>query len=215
MKKITFVFAVIMISFWLVASVALADTFIVGGYNSKKADLEDIQAAIPGSKIVISQRSVPVKWAAATLLEQLKAEGFTVDQEVSFVAHSWGGQLLKQLVRDNPEIKVKKMILIGTPNKSFWFLPDWLFDVKAERGDIDLYAIAGKKSSDRWYLRSGEPNDGVVETSSAVAVDGRKEDVTFLLDHTELLHAKEVINQVVSWLKQPTPLTIAAAVAAR
>jgi len=195
MKK---VILAILISLWIIASDALAEptVFIVGGYKSEISYLGDIQAAFPGSKIITPRKYVPIASAAAVLLEKMKTEGWEESQEVVFIAYSWSGLLCRQLVKDNPEMKAR-IIMIGTPCRSYWFLPEFLFRIEDERQDVPIFVIAGNKSFSRWFLRD-EPNDGVVELSSALAVDARASAV-FPLEHHELLHSEEPIKQMKEW----------------
>lgn len=197
------------ISFWLIATVALADpmVFIVGGYESETSYLEDVHAAFPGSKIITPRKYVPIKSAAVVLLEEMKKEEWEVSQDVVFIAYSWSGLLVRQLVKDNPEIKAR-IILVGTPCRSYWFLPEFLFRIEDERKDVPIFVIAGTKSSEKWFLRDGEPNDGVVEVSSALSVKASAVAI-FPLEHSDLLHSEETIEQMKTWATMPLPTVIA------
>ena len=185
-------------------------TFIVGGYQSETGYLGSIQVAFPGAKIITPRKYVPISSAAEVLLEKMKAEGWQ-GQEVVFIAYSWSGLLCRQLVKDNPQMKAR-IIMIGTPSRSFWFLPEFLFRIEDERPDVPIFVIAGSggKGAVPWFLRDG-PNDGVVEVSSALAVNAWAA-VVFPLEHHDLLHAEETIRQMQAWATMPLPKTLVAAV---
>lgn len=180
--------------------------FIVGGYESKTDYLGDISAAFPGSKIITPRKYVPISSAAAVLLEKMKAEGWEESQEVVFIAYSWSGLLCRQLVKDNPGMRAR-IIMVGTPCRSYWFLPEFLFRIENERTDVPVFVIAGNKSVSRWFLRD-EPNDGVVELSSALAVNAWDVAV-FPLEHHDLLHSEEAIRQMRAWATMPLPKRLA------
>jgi len=181
--------------------------FIVGGYKSETGYLGDIKAAFPGSKIITPRKYVPISSAAVVLLEKIKAEGWKENQEVVFIAYSWSGLLCRQLVKDNPGMRAR-IIMIGTPSRSFWFLPEFLFRIENERPDVPVFVIAGNgyKGEVPWFLRD-EPSDGVVETSSVLAVNAWASRV-FPLKHHDLLHAEETINQMKIWATMPLPQTV-------
>lgn len=196
MKKLvllTLLLAIVLIVLWPTSIVGAADVVIVGGWGAKAEELGLLHEQIPGSVVIVPRRYLPLGAAAAALYEQLRANGSAV-----FIAHSWGGLIVRQLAEDHPEL-VKAMVLIGTPSGGYWFAPQGLFHVAVEKSaHIPVFVIAGNKGVSKWYIPG--PNDGTVEVSSVLSVKAQEYRV-LSLGHVDLTQSAEVLTQIQLWIK--------------
>lgn len=105
------------------------------------------------------------------------------------------------LLSNHPEIRVKKLILIGTPIGGYKFVPPNNFFSNKFPKDLPIYVIAGNKGHDEWFLRDG--NDGVGDLDSAldIPVQNLKDAAIFYADHSDLKVIPEVQAQISQWLE--------------
>ncbi len=197
MKKLVLLTCILVLISFISAS---AETIvIVGGWGPLNVNLKELMflnEGVPGSVVVVPRQFLPLVTASALLYEQLKEKGYELP--AIFIGNSFGGLVVEQFAEDHPEL-VKAMILIGTP-REYRFAPKSLFHVATTNRsahNIPVFVIAGDKSANKWYLRS--PNDGTVELLPALSVEARAFRV-FHLGHVELVHSKEVLQQILDWL---------------
>ncbi len=191
---LTLLLAMILIVLWPTSIVGAADIVIVGGWGSGPEELGFLNEKIPNSVVVIPKRYLPLADAATDLYGRLD----DVSGPIVFVAHSWGGLLVRRLAEDHPEL-VAKIILIATPSGGYWFAPQGLFNVEVEKSaHIPVFVIAGNKGVSKWYIPG--PNDGTVEISSVLSVKAREYRV-FPLGHVDLIQSTEVLAQIQLWIK--------------
>lgn len=200
MKKILFIIFFLVVAVMATKAVAEEEKIvIVGGWGGNDKQLEFLKKEIPGSIIVMNNVAtsfVPtgdVSEQVKILEDKMKDLGI---EKATFVAHSYGGLVVREFARKHPEA-VEKIILIGTPNGGY---KNWSFGKGSliDR-DIPIYVVAGNKSSKKWYL-ADDNNDGTVDVSSLYSIpisDARM----FQLDHVELIHSKEVTSQINAWLE--------------
>jgi pimeloyl-ACP methyl ester carboxylesterase len=171
---------------------------IIGGWHATGGELSFLNERIPNSTVIIPRKCLPLTAAATSLYEQLKEK--QINGPAVYIGHSWGGLLIRKLAEDYPELKIKKMILIGTPNNGYRMAPRWLFSIPiTERSSqIPLFLVAGNKGVPRWYLRG--PNDGTVEVASVLAANA-KEYRIFTSDHVELIKSEKVVQQIRVWIE--------------
>ena len=172
---------------------------IIGGWRATAGELSFLNERIPNSTVIIPRKCLPLTEAARSLYEQLKEK--EINGPAVYIGHSWGGLLIRKLAEDYPEVQIKKIILIGTPNNGYWMAPRWLFSIPiTERSKhIPLFLVAGNKGAPRWYLRG--PNDGTVEVASVLSANA-KECRIFSSDHVELIKSEEVVQQIRVWIEK-------------
>ncbi|MDD2753097.1 MAG: alpha/beta hydrolase [Candidatus Portnoybacteria bacterium] len=199
MKKI----ALAVISFLLVASVALAETpiIIVGGVGSNLEQVNGLKDGIPGSIVIIPDKMWPLSYAAEELLGRIREAGVT--EQFIVVAHSWGGLIARRIDADNPGL-VEKIITIASPSGGFG--PAFVrvfFDTGDKESKTPLYVIAAYNNSAPRFYMGTEKNDGVVDLKSALDLRGKKviDQKVVEGEHTEVLNSQVVIQLVKSWMR--------------
>jgi len=199
MKKI----ALAVISFLLVASVALAETpiIIVGGMGSNLEQVNGLKDSIPGSIAIIPDKMWPLSYAAEELLGRIREAG--VAGQFIVVAHSWGGLIARKIDADNPGL-VEKIITIASPSGGFG--PAFVrvfFDTGDKESKTPLYVIAAHNNSAPRFYMGTEKNDGVVDLKSALDLRGKKfiDQKVVEGEHTEVLNSQVVIQLVKSWMR--------------
>ena len=143
--------------------------------------------------------------------------------KVNFVTHSLGGILVRQYLADHVIEDLNRVVMLGPPNKGSEVvdklgkfpgfklingdagrqLGTGHLSVPNRLGDanFDLGVIAGSKSINLILssIISGE-DDGKVAVSNT-KIDGMKDHVVMPVSHTFMMTDKDVINQVVYYLK--------------
>ncbi len=195
------------IFFFLMVAIATAEekVVIIGGWNSTDEQMAFLKGEMPDSEVVILQKFVPLEDAAIAFLEQLKEKGLS-NNELTVIAYSWGGLIIRRISEDYPEIKIKKIILVGTPNGGYSIAPRWFWRMfygkmpdRKRKSKYPLFVIAGDKGRERWFLKGS--NDGAVELSSVLAVEA-KEVRIFPLSHVQLVRDKSVVEQIQLWKEE-------------
>ncbi len=181
------------------------------------AQMESFSKSIPESrkvKFLLPESIVDLTrpWYCADLIyEQIKKNNLLED-DLYFVAFSLGGVVTQWLLRDHPELRLKKLVLVGTPIGGYRFLPPNPFFSNDFPQDLPIYVVAGSKGRKAWFL--GEVNDGVVDLESALAIRERnlRDFAVFHADHNELEENAGVQERIAQWLdlRQEAPQNVVA-----
>lgn len=140
---------------------------------------------------------------------------------VHFVAHSLGGLVTLRMLRDHPEIKAGRVVLIGSPvqgsgvasrmNRRFW--TRWMVWRAADEALVPddpphwtlrhpVGVIAGTQSIGigRWFGGLEGENDGTV-SAAETRLEGAADYIEVPLNHSTLLLSKRVAWQVAAFLR--------------
>lgn len=195
MKKIVFLLLMIFI---IGISKAGSEVVIIGGYGSTTDELKFMEEKF-SAVVIVPKKFMPPGNAVSSLYGQFMEK--KISGPIIIIAHSWGGLLARELVARYPEIEIKKIIQIATPNNGHWITPWFLYKVSNSKNDIPLFIIAGNKGAKKWYLKdASDSNDGVVDVSSVLAVEKAEEVKVFHLNHMELIHDDLVVDQIRLWI---------------
>ena len=163
-----------------------------------------------------SSRHVTTRRNAAALAEFIQS----IDAaQVHFVAHSLGGLVLMQMLRDEPGQRSGRVVLLGTPylgsqvarrlSRHAW--GRWLCGSSLDRallgdgprwlGGRELGVIAGTLPIGAGWIMPGlpRPNDGTVAVAETVVPD-QTDSITLPVTHTGLLFSAAVARQIVHFL---------------
>ena len=145
------------------------------------------------------------------------------DMDINFVTHSLGGILVRQYLSNHSIEKLKRVVMLGPPNKGsevvdkLGRIPGFKFingDAGMQLGtdsisvpnslgaaNFDLGVIAGTKSVN-WILSALIPNadDGKVSVEST-KLDGMNEHIQMPVTHPFMMSDKRVIAQVINYLE--------------
>jgi hypothetical protein len=150
-------------------------------------------------------------------------DGLAEYEELYFVCHSMGGLLVRRLLADHPDLRVKRVVMIATPNCGALTadLARDLFAYKMIFGPsgqqlvkgVDAFCqdlpappcefgiIAGGKGTAQGFNPLlGEDNDGVVEISSC-QLDGMGDFLVAPHLHSGIFRAPEVVKATVRFLE--------------
>lgn len=163
-----------------------------------------------------SSRHATSRQNAAALAEFIQGIN---SARVHFVAHSLGGLILMQLLRDYPGQRPGRVVVLGTPylgshvarrlNRHAW--GRWLCGSSLDGallgdgprwpGGRELGVIAGTLPIGAGWIVSGlpRPNDGTVAVAETVIPD-QADDITLPVTHTGLLFSAAVARQIVHFL---------------
>lgn len=174
---------------------------IVGGYGSTAEEMDYLKKNFSGSVVIIPKKFATIEEASAAFLEQLKEQKLE-NEQIVFIAHSWGGLIVRKISEDYPEIKIKKIITIAMPSGGYSIAPRWFWrmfygKMPDRKSKYPLFVIAGDKGRERWFLKGS--NDGIVELSSVLSVEA-DEIMLFPLNHLELIHNESVVEQIQLWV---------------
>jgi len=142
---------------------------------------------------------------------------------VHFVAHSLGGLLLMQLLKDAPGLPPGRVVLLGTPYRGSYVARSisrhawgrWLCGLSLDEallgdgprwtGGRELGIIAGTRSIGAGWIVSGlaKPNDGTVAVVETVVAE-RTDAITLPVTHSGLVFSTAVARQVVHFLNTGT-----------
>ena len=138
---------------------------------------------------------------------------------VHFVAHSLGGLLLMQLLKDYPDLPPGRVVLLGTPYRgshvamrlSHHAWGRWLCGLSLDgallgdgprwTGGRELGIIAGNLPIGAGWIISGlaKPNDGTVAVAETMVAE-RSDAITLPVTHSGLVFSTAVARQVVGFL---------------
>ncbi len=198
MKK-QIIIALVLI-FLVVANLSIAGelAILIPGWGGETEQLSFLKENLPDSIVIKPARMMPIYEAADDVLSQIKDKGLA-HQEITLIGFSFGGLIARELAGRYSELRIKKIITIGTPNGGYWVVPGFVFSVTPS--GTPLYVIAGEKGTEKWYLKS--PNDGAVDVESVLSVppETLKDSVVYPLSHLDLIKSQEVANQIAAWLK--------------
>ncbi len=179
--------------------------FFVGGWGMTPAQMESFSRSVPETEKVkfllptaVSDLARP--WYCADLIFDHIQKNGLADDDLYFVAFSMGGIVTQWLLRDHPELPIRKLILVGSPMGGYKFLPPTPFFSNDFPKTLPIYVIAGSKGQKAWFLRT--ENDGAVDLKSALDIRDQnlRETAVFHADHTELEELPEVQAQISRWL---------------
>ncbi len=141
-------------------------------------------------------------------LRALAADG----EEVGLVGHSLGGLLLREAVAKVPELRVKHLVMLGTPNRlprmgrvvypRFPFrmlrgscgrhLTDPAWFGRLPKISVPFTSVAGTRGwRGRFSPFKGEPNDGAVAVSETMVNDSDKPELVPAI-HTLIMNSRVV-----------------------
>jgi len=169
-------------------------------------------------------RTLPLEEIARDFLPaQLAAHGVAAAPRVHFVTHSMGSLVVRAYLRDRRPANLGRVVMLGPPNHGSvaadaaveWAPLRWLVGVnlprlgtgeagvapRLGRADFELGIIAGTSRVNPLFetVLKGE-HDGVVTLESA-RLDGMSDFLVVPHSHTVMLWRKEVIAQVVEFLR--------------
>ena len=207
MKRSLFILAMIAMLFSGLPSTGICKTmvFFIGGWGMTDTQMESFSSSVPESRKVkyllpeaMSELVRP--WHCADLIYKYIKRNKLVDEDLIFVSFSHGGTVAQWLLKDHPELHVKKLILVGAPIGGYKFVPPNNYFSNSFPKDLPIYVIAGNKGQDVWFLR--HENDGVVDLDSALDIPDQnlKDFAIFYADHAELKKDPEVQARISQWL---------------
>ncbi|HYN08188.1 MAG TPA: alpha/beta fold hydrolase [Vicinamibacterales bacterium] len=150
-------------------------------------------------------------------LRRLGAHG----TEVGLIGHSFGGLVLREALAHVPELRVRHLVMFGTPNQTprlavrarrwlpyRWLRrscgdclgsPEWFDQLPAVSSPYTIVAgTAGWRG--RRSLFQGEPNDGLVAVSETMVTD-RDEPALFPVIHTLMMNDRAVYRLIADRLE--------------
>lgn len=179
----------------------------VGGWRTLPSQLDSLSRSVPDPlkvKYFLPEKITELvrPWHCADLLyDFIRTNGMT-DDDLVFVAFSLGGIVTQRLVRDHPELHVRKVVLIAAPMGGYSrVFPSNPFFLNEFPRDLPVYVIAGVKGKRVWYLQN--MNDGAVDLASALAIPEQnlKGVAVFDASHNDLQEIAAVQNKLVEWLE--------------
>lgn len=181
------------------------------------AQMESFSKSIPESgkvKFLLPTSIIDLTrpWYCADLIYEHIKNNNLLEDDLFFVAFSLGGIVTQWLLSDHPELRVKKLILVGTPIGGYKFVPPNPFFSNDFPKDLPIYVIAGSRGRKTWLL--SETNDGVVDLESALDIrqQNLKDFAVFHVDHNELEEIPGVQERIARWLdlRQEVPQNVMA-----
>ncbi len=170
-------------------------TIIIPGSNTGAEQMAFLQASIPAAIVIYPVTMMPLSAAAESIKSQLDAK--KIENVETIIGYSWGGLVARELAGRYPELQIKKIIQIASPNGGYRYAPAFIF--RTTPSTAEIYIIAGASSSRKWYL-SGI-NDGVVDLDSVLSIPST-EYAIFNLNHAELVRDINVIQKIIQWIKK-------------
>lgn len=139
--------------------------------------------------------------------------------QVHLVGHSLGGLVILTMLASDPDARVGRVVLMGTPAASC-HAASRLGEMKLGRkllgkcmppqfvpfavaGDREVGVIAGSRSFGLGRLIRGvpQPNDGVVAVSETLLA-GMRDQIVLRVSHTQMLISPAAARQICAFLKQ-------------
>jgi pimeloyl-ACP methyl ester carboxylesterase len=207
MKKVLFTLCCIGIAVFGLTATSHGKTvvFFVGGWGMTPAEMASFSRSVPEAKkvtfllpTVISELVRP--WHCSDLVYDQMVKTNVAGDDLIIVSYSFGGTVTQWLLKSHPELRVKKLILVGAPIGGYKFVPPNNFFSSRFPKDLPIYVIAGSKGQDVWFLR--DENDGVVDLDSAFAIpDQNLKDAAIVhAEHSDLPNIAEVQTHLAQWL---------------
>jgi pimeloyl-ACP methyl ester carboxylesterase len=189
------------------ATVAYCKTVVlfIGGWRMTQEQMDAFSSSVPESDKVkyllpdeVSELVRP--WHCADLLLKHIRDNELLHDDLILVSFSHGGVVAQWLLNAHPELRVKKLILVGTPIGGYKFVPPNNFFSNKFPKDLPIYVIAGNKGQAAWFLRA--ENDGVVDLDSALDIPSQhlKDTAVYYADHSELKFLPEVQARIALWI---------------
>lgn len=179
--------------------------FFIGGWGMTHSQMKSFSSSVPESSkveyLLPEARSELIRpWHCADLVYNYIKDNNLLATDLVFVSYSLGGTVVQWLLKEHPELRVNKLILVGSPIGGYKFVPPNNFFSNRFPRDLPIYVVAGNKGQDVWFLRN--ENDGVVDLDSALDVPDHnlKGFAIFYADHAELSINPEVQSQIAQWL---------------
>lgn len=179
--------------------------FFIGGWRMTPEQMESFSRSVSDSRKVkyllpevLSELVRP--WYCADQVYNYIKKNSLLDEDLLLVSFSLGGTVAQWLLSGHPELRVKQLILVGSPVGGYKFIPPNNYFSNKFPKNLPIYVIAGNKARDVWFLR--DENDGVVDLDSALDIPGQnlKDVAIYYADHTELEEIPEVQDQIAAWL---------------
>lgn len=169
------------------------------------SQMETFSQSVPESRKVTFLLPTEIKhltrpWYCANLMYEQIRKNNLMEDDLYVVAFSLGGIVTQWLLTDHPELRIKKLILVGAPMGGYKFVPPNPFFSNDFPKELPIYVIAGNKGHKSLFLR--EENDGVVDLRSALDIRDQnlKDAAVFPVEHSELEVIPEVQTQIAQWL---------------
>lgn len=178
----------------------------VGGWRTLPAQMDSLSRSVPEPlkvKYFLPEKITELirPWHCADLLYDFIKRNGMADDDLVFVAFSLGGIVTQRLVRDHPELQVRKLVLVAAPMGGYSrVFPSNPFFLNEFPQDLPVYVIAGVRGTRVWYLQS--MNDGAVDLASALAVPAQnlKGVAVFDASHNDLQESAAVQDKLLEWL---------------
>lgn len=187
------------------------ETIIIVGGWSRTGTVEEINQQLApmkealemvGYRVIIIRPTthIPLSTASEELYAELLKNNI-LNEKIVFIGWCWGGLISRRFAEQyQGELNIKTIIQIASPNRGYWFSPQFLFYTDAKKSkEIPLFVVAGNKFAKKWYLLS--ENDGTVDLKSVLSISA-KEQAVFPLSHLELIASREVSEKVIAWIKK-------------
>lgn len=207
MKKMFFILSIvgILVSAFAASGHCKTVVLFIGGWGMTPEEMEAFSRSVPESikvkHFLPEARSELVRpWLCADRAYDYIKKNDLSDEDLLVVSYSLGGVVTQWLLKDHPELRVKKLILVASPIGGYKFVPPNNFFSNRFPEDLPIYVIAGKKGQDAWFLR--DVNDEVVDLDSALDIPDQNLKDALILNatHTELVKMPEVQDQISKWL---------------
>jgi pimeloyl-ACP methyl ester carboxylesterase len=149
MKKSLIILSLIGLLVSVLASTGHCKTvvFFIGGWRMTHDQMDFFSSSVPDSRKVkhllpeaLSELIRP--WHCADKIYDYIINNKLSDDDLIFVSFSHGGIVTQWLLSDHPELRVKKLILIGTPTGGYMFVPPNNFFSNKFPKDLPIYVIA-------------------------------------------------------------------------
>jgi len=164
-----------------------------------------------------------------TLSELKKLVDNIKGDDLYFVGHSMGGLVIRQFIHDNPSVRHKRVVTLGTPHNKSTFanlvsesLLNELFGINGEAGliadlkewdsETEIGSIAGSKPFGLFSVFSFLapkktekehllPHDGTILVKET-QLEGQEDHIVLNVSHTGLVYSKEAFEQTIHFFEK-------------
>lgn len=201
---------------------------LLHGLARRAASMEDLELALQAQHAVVRNLSYPSRHAPIEVLanqhlspvvDELRRAGH---QRIHFVTHSLGGIVVRQYLRENPQLTGSRMVMLGPPNRGSELVDHlqrlplfgWIngpagyqlgtdansLPLALGSAPIEIGVIAGTRSYNPLYsVMIPGPDDGKVSVESA-RLEGMSDFLVLPVNHTFMMGDKQVIRQSLHFL---------------